>query len=194
MNKSKLILISGAPQVGKDTMGDYIINNVITPIVKYKMTTPLDKIFREIFPQLSDEEFYMYRETKKDIPQDVFKGKSLRQIYIELSENVIKPLFGKDYFGKYAGYVIKNSTVDTVITDCGFNYEIEALLSSVDTNIWDIHTFTILRPGYDYSGDSREPINFKKLNVHSHNNVYNSSTLEAYLSTIKDLIKDIEYS
>ena len=194
MNKNKLILINGAPQVGKDTMGDYIINNVITLIVKYKMTTPLDKIFREIFPQLSDEEFYMYRETKKDITQDIFKGKSLRQIYIELSENVIKPLFGKDYFGKYASHILNNNPVDTVITDCGFNYEIEALLSSINKDAWDIHTFTILRPGYNYSGDSREPINFKKLNVHSHNNVYNNSTLEAYLHTIQGLLKDIEYS
>ncbi len=194
MGKNKLILINGAPQVGKDTMGDYIINNVVTPIVKYKMTTPLDKIFREIFPQLSDEEFYMYRETKKDIPQDIFGGKSLRQIYIELSENVIKPLFGKDYFGKYAGHILNKNHIDTVITDCGFNYEIEALLSSIDKDAWDIHTFTILRPGYDYSGDSREPINFKKLNVHSHNNVYNTSTLEAYLHTIQGLLKDIEYS
>lgn len=158
----KIVLINGAPLAGKDTFGNIIINN--GDYKKYKFTTPMDKMIKEVF-SLTDEEFILYREKEKDIPQDCFNGLTLRQVYISFSETWAKKLFGVGFFGKMAGRYIRNNPANYVITDCGFNSEIESFVNEIKKDNYKIIGVNIYRPNYTFENDSREEVSFATFGI-----------------------------
>ena len=67
-------------------------------------------------------------ENDKDEPSEECFGAKPRDVYIKLSEDFCKPLFGKKIFGKVMEKQMKDllaaSTDHVVITDCGFAEEV----------------------------------------------------------------------
>ena len=73
-------------------------------VLHLEFKTKLIALVKEIY-FIDDEQWQsIYTNELKDIPMALFENKSPRQALIYVSEKVIKPKFGKDYFGKAAAH------------------------------------------------------------------------------------------
>lgn len=160
-----LIFLNGKPRSGKDAAGEMITG--IFGGTKVKMTEPIDAAFQSLF-DLEDWQFMMLREELKETPLpigDIDHGYSLRDFYIKFSEEFLKPLLGQGIFGHLASRRISELLADgnVVITDCGFNCEVEAIMNQIDIeghNVWGV---LIEREGTEW--DSREVIDFGRFDI-----------------------------
>ena len=150
----KCIILNSPPNAGKDFAAETIKSMYGAEVCSFKkpmfdiaktMTGLDEKAFMEI---------YNNRE-RKESPQRAFYGYSPRSFMIWLSEDVCKPHFGKDYFGKVAA---SNSCTErgTVFSDGGFPEEIAPLVAKFGAENVLIVRFT--RNGAVYEGDSRDYI------------------------------------
>lgn len=97
----------------------------------------------------------------KDKPNDMyFHGKTPRECYIAVAENLIKPLHGKDFFGKLLATEIRNRQINfgmsIVISDCGFHKEVAALLEELKM---PAILCKLKRDGHNFNKDSRSYLN-----------------------------------
>jgi hypothetical protein len=92
----------------------------------------------------------------KEMPRDELKGLSKREALIHVSENVIKPKYGKDYFGMKTAEKLDIS-LDYCFSDGGFVEEVYPLINRVGPEKMCI--VQIYRNGYTFSSDSRNYIN-----------------------------------
>lgn len=107
-----------------------------------------------------DEEQWklLYTRTSKEQPSEflIYNGEPIspRQAMINMSENVMKPLFGSDVFGKAAAFDLLEGF--NVFSDGGFEEEIEPLINEVGKS--NILIIKISRDGCTFEGDSRNYI------------------------------------
>src|SRR5690625_815823 len=105
MSKKKqveVILFNGPPGTGKDTAADYVVSlykgckeyNAIKLQFKDKLISLLCNIY-EVHPKYV--ELLLRDPKKKEVPNENFDGLSIRQALIKVSEEVIKPNYGKYY-------------------------------------------------------------------------------------------------
>jgi len=84
-------------------------------------------------------------------------GMSAREAQIWLSEDVMKPKFGKDVFGQIAANKIESIRPERcrrfVVTDCGFTEEAEVLVKRFPGQV---RVVQIQREGCSFDGDSRD--------------------------------------
>lgn len=163
-----VVLINGAPRSGKDTLAQPLLEKY--GFSKYKFTAPIDNTIKTLF-NLSDEDFNRLREVEKDVPQEVFNGLTMRKVLIDLSEDFVKPRFGKDFFGRIGADVVnKYSSSRVVVTDCGFGYEVQAFLDGLTkgTKVVGINTY---REGYTFENDSRHLVRFE-------NSIFNTGSVQ----------------
>ena len=108
---------------------------------------------------------------------------SPRQWLINVSENVVKPLAGKNYFGKALADSITSDLV--VVSDSGFMEEVMPLVERGH----DVYVLRIVRDGFTFEGDSRrylEPSHFYKTIQ-----VQNNGSLESYYNRLDSIVCDI---
>jgi hypothetical protein len=68
----------------------------------------------------------------KELPQDLLGGMSWRQAYIHYSENVIKPLHGKEWFGAQLLRQARETGADLIaVPDSGFIEETNHVIKNV---------------------------------------------------------------
>lgn len=154
MDKKYLVLFNGPPRCGKDTYAN--------ELKKYNPNIQLIHL-AEILKNSTHNAFglfnvpFDYFEETKDQPCDELYGAKPRDCYINMSEKVFKPLCGNDYFIKKAVEKIRSENNNIwVITDCGFDEEVEYISKCNDI----VCVYVILsRKGKDFSHDSRKYIN-----------------------------------
>ena len=155
----KVLVLNGPPSSGKDTIAKAIKNYAIQKglgihnVVLEKFATPLKRVYPALLNKtnlielehLKDEEFYGVE-------------RAIRKLQIGISEDVMKPLFGKDIFAKLLVDRIKHLRKDNlcVISDCGFNEEWRYLYYRCAKE--NILTVRLTRNGLNFLGDSREYI------------------------------------
>ena len=168
-----LIFVNGKPRSGKDTVGKCILNRVRWGKV-VKMTEPIDRAFQATF-NLTDEEFATLREDLKDSAVEVLPGLlpfTLREWYISFSEHFMKPLAGNGCFGAMAAQGIWEAVRHgiVVVTDCGFNSEVEAIMAARpdDIELDQVYGVRVVREGQEHTEwDSREAIRFRDFGIGS---------------------------
>lgn len=154
----RVVLLNGPPRCGKDTAAMGLVRGLqgICVPVHHKFATPLAAGVQGIFGVSRSRWDYLYA-TAKETPTPELLGMSPREAMIWLSEEVMKPKFGKDVFGRIAAEQIammKDAVV--VISDCGFAEEIIPVAREVG---WEnILIVNIYRPGCTYASDSRSYI------------------------------------
>ena len=168
-----LIFVNGKPRSGKDTVGKAILNRVRWGKI-VKMTEPIDRAFQATF-NLSDDEFATLREDLKDAAVEVLPGLlpfTLREWYIRFSEDFMKGLTGDGCFGAMAARgiweAVRNGIV--VVTDCGFNEEVAAIMAARpdDIPLDNVYGIRVVRSGQEHTDwDSREMIRFSDFNFGS---------------------------
>ncbi len=156
----KIILFNGPPRSGKDTATDFAMKHLGKRGIHYRFAAPLKDATHSLFGLKVPREYF---DECKNTPSPLFLGLSPRQAYIWMSEEAVKPKFGKDFFAKVAVHSIAQRIIESkktdgvvVISDCGFAEEVAALIEAFgQENVALVH---IKRPGTDFTNDSRSYI------------------------------------
>lgn len=157
---AKIIILNAPPGAGKDTIGALIKDYSPVPLLKMSFKAPMFDIACAMLGKRGYQKFleiYDDRE-QKEKPQPFLNGKSPREFMIWISEAVIKPQFGNEYFGwRFAEYA-NHADIPVICTDGGFPEEIKPLVRSEhEVVICRLH-----RSGYTFAGDSRDYINLER--------------------------------
>lgn len=155
----KVIFFNGPPGSGKDQCSEFACSKSPN-IQEYKMAKPLKDACHKLLGLSGGLKDY---ENLKPVDIGIILGgepigMTLRQFYIHISENVMKPIFGKDIFGKLAvaniREMVKNQNAEiVVISDSGFVEEAMPVVQEV--GIARALLIKLYRPGKDFSQDSR---------------------------------------
>lgn len=149
------VLLNGPPGVGKDTLAQALIPYGFTPMAfKEALYDTTIKYFKL---DLDAAEEFMRRCTQRDLKDEVWEltGLTPRVMLIMTSENVIKPLHGKGYFGRLAArYAEARGITTAIFSDSGFEEEAAELQNYFDQLII-IHLY---RDGCTFLKDSRKYI------------------------------------
>jgi hypothetical protein len=152
----KIIFLNGPPGCGKDVAADALSRDGWHAI---KFAAPLKRALSTLLG-LPEQDM----ENKDSIMPD---GRTtIRDLLIKISEEVIKPALGRDHFGKLAAKAILRTNKlyrfeKFVFSDSGFEDEVQGCLNYLNDHgmefTYDI--WKIVRPGCDFSGDSRSYLN-----------------------------------
>lgn len=165
-----IICLNGPPGSGKDTVGRMIAQMLGAGVVIDKFAAPLYEVANTLL-KMDDAEYYEWREVRKEESLMTWPT-TMRKLLIGISEDLIKPHMGKEYFGLQAAqrcvaeyknyddveptFFVKKDTI--IFTDSGFQYEYDAFLDKVCKEIPDVkvHLAQVHRHGCTFDGDSRE--------------------------------------
>lgn len=183
---SKVIILNAPPSAGKDIAADWIVEEFDAQHLRFK-----DQLYRvaakmagipltRMVTLASDRDY-------KEKPARFFRvgGKfvSPRQWLIHCSESIVKPLLGKDYFGKSLAESIERDLV--VASDGGFQEELVPVLTAGH----DVYVLRIERKGYTFEGDSRNYFDISP--AYRTILIENNGTLEQYKNKILNTVDDI---
>lgn len=179
-----IFLFNGPPGSGKGEACNYMARVYPWYVKKMSFKTKLVELTQLLYnvsPELWDD---WYTREGKEMSRKELNGLSCRQALIHISEDIIKPNFGKDYWGKaLMNNLPTNNTTDVFIDDAGFVEEVTPIIDKVgQDNVVLIH---IHREGCSFKGDSRSWIPddmFKNYYV-----INNDGDLPALYEKIKDL-------
>lgn len=157
----KIILLNGPKLSGKDTLADLIVERQDYTKMQFK-----GRLY-EIGAMVAGMELDHYitlctDRVTKDSPCEGFNYLTPREHLIHVSENVIKPLLGDDYFGLYlAGKIrfCRNTTTShgVVISDSGFEEELIPILKLTNyVGGAEVHVVRLYKNGCTFEGDSRD--------------------------------------
>jgi hypothetical protein len=196
---AKVIILNGPPCVGKDTLAHYFLEHLPysgNPIwVEHASFAKPLKQLNQIIYNLTDAEVKELDSNHilKNTPQERFRGKSWRQVNIDISLK-LKEEFGQDYFGKHLVQRIEArekiaplEPLNVVLTDGGFEEEAIPLIKKYGHD--NVHVIKLIRKDCDYSKDSRKYLDCEKLGIPQHDlhNIF----LDKYLLDGRKLIMDI---
>lgn len=151
----KIIVLNAPAGAGKDTLSEHIAWLSGAKMISNKQ--PLFDMARAI---LGDKSYGMFLSayndrTQKELPQHFLNGMSPRYFFIWLSESVIKPAFGKEYFGNRFLQAVNEAEENLIVSDIAFVDEILPLLrSEMQVSLYRLH-----REGFSFGiNDSRDYI------------------------------------
>jgi hypothetical protein len=129
----------------------------------------------------------------KDVPWDRLNGMSQRQFLIKISEEWVKPAFGKNWFGKALAFDISEEVAHEVvnlnfaISDGGFNEEIAPLIDVFGEENVRIFQWTRNGVTFESVGDSRRFItDYPKITKRLEDN--NGDNVAEFASYVYDCI------
>ena len=168
----KVVFCNGPPHAGKDEVGK-IINRRFKEAYILKFASALKLATHALYSvpvnRLSRDSY----EHCKDDPHEDFFGLTPRQAYIEVSERMVKPLHGADFFGRVlARHVrhLKPVAEIVIITDSGFVEEARPVIAEVGAA--NCLLLRLHRPECDFKGDSRGYIDLEPpvatVDIHNH--------------------------
>jgi hypothetical protein len=197
-----IFLFNGPPRSGKDAAADYFKDKGYKHLsFKYQLYKETAKYFDISY------EWFMNRyddRSVKEVPHMDLGHMSCREAMIYVSEKVVKPKRGLDYFGRQVANEI-DLNKDYAISDGGFVDELIPVINKVGSNNFVLVQLT--REGEDYSTDSRRYfdgnvvheyvnshktlINKKYVLNHKFNvktyRIHNNGTLTDFHSVLEDL-------
>lgn len=187
---AKIIILNAPPGAGKDTIGKMI--SFYSPSDQCRIISFKEPMFDIALAILGKENYQRFMlvyddREQKERPQTFLMGMSPREFMIWISEDVIKPKFGKDYFGVRFNQKVKECDAPVVCTDGGFPDEIIALINAGN----EVKLCRLHRDGFTFAGDSR---NYIRINPYYHKNGYSEHDYKLVDKqpnvTVKEIISD----
>jgi len=170
--KDVCLLINGPPSSGKDTAALFIRDNYSAKydVQLLRFSDPLKDSICSWLGIRRGSEGERLLELKKDVPDHRLNGLSYRQAQIKLSEDHIKPIYGKQQFGRWAAEKVlvkleqaKHKTLSInrkpvmfVFPDSGFAHE--AWPVQMEFVFPDFALMHLHRDTCNYDNDSRSYI------------------------------------
>lgn len=148
--KTKVVILNAPSKSGKDAVAEHMCGNGL-PYARREFKDKLYDLVMCIYG-VNEGDFFRIYSSDKELPLECFGGLSVRQAMIKVSEEVIKPNFGKDYFGKQLAGSLVGGMVN-VVSDGGFIEELVPVIEAVGEE--NILIIRIAREGYTFKGDSR---------------------------------------
>ena len=154
----KIILLNGPPRSGKDATGK-LLESMMDKACVLKFAEPVKMSAHAVMRMLKGSGTVPLSEafdTCKDEPSPYFFGLSPREVYIAISENLCKPLFGEAVFGELMATQIREKQEEGfdnfIITDSGFQKEAEVLEHHFGEQVYLVN---LHRDGATFTNDSR---------------------------------------
>lgn len=153
----QIIILNAPPGAGKDTIGGLVKDYSPVPLRTLSFKKPMFEIAQAM---LGDYYFGLFmaaydNRDEKEKPLAILNGLTPRQFMIWISETVIKPQFGDQYFGRRFVEEARRDMIPVICTDGGFPSEIKPLISAgFKVDVCRLH-----RSGYTFEGDSRDYLN-----------------------------------
>ena len=154
----KVIILNSPPNSGKDHGAEALCKyfySIGLPAHPKEFKKALFKAVKSAYGIDEEQWGLLYTRTSKEQPSEflIYNGEPIspRQAMINMSENVMKPLFGSDVFGKAAAFDLLDGF--NVFSDGGFEEEIEPIKSEVGKE--NILIIKLSRMGCTFDGDSR---------------------------------------
>jgi hypothetical protein len=149
------VIFNGPPGSGKDEACHFLKTNY-----GYKHLQMKDELFIDTAEYYGVSlEWFMngYDDrTLKEFPRDELGGISKRQALIHVSETVMKPKHGKDYYGRKTAEKM-DQVSSYCFSDGGFIEEILPVINTIGQE--NICIVQLYRTGCSFSSDSRNYIN-----------------------------------
>jgi hypothetical protein len=162
--KPTILILNGPPECGKDTIGKMLHDQIGCALTSFKFD-----LYAETAKHFSvDIDWLIHKATDrefKDVKQFSMLGsRTPRGALIHVSEDVCKPEFGNDYFGKLSARRIVdmmyiNPIEVIVFTDGGFKDEIPPL-----QEVGEVYIIQLKGRG-SFEGDSRSFINLPSIDT-----------------------------
>jgi hypothetical protein len=164
-----IVLLNGPPYSGKDTAAKALVAWRGGPKVAIiRMSETIKRIAHDLYGLPPDTPVEAFSGCK-DLPNAAFGGNTPRYVYIQVSEEMVKPVLGEDWFGHVA--VIRAKAAQqrgarvVVFPDSGFDAEAEPLCRAFGRrNVMLIRIHASTR-GMSFANDSRSHIELP--DVHS---------------------------
>lgn len=158
-----IVVFNGPPNSGKDHAAKAMSEHYAAP--QFEMKAPLRKFAHDYLAAFFNWDYAQAEKMCNDIEASkilkdtytiaAFGGRTWRQMLIHISEDVVKPLFGKDAFGRAAAQAVYNSDSPICFfSDGGFQIEIEEL-----RKVGTVLVIQISRQGCSWGADSRGYVN-----------------------------------
>lgn len=154
MSNKTVIILNGPPGSGKDTIADFIAAEFYADHLRFKtklyaITALINNIELDTFMKYASDQ-----DAKDSVK--LARGLTARQLLIETSENVIKPYYGKEYFGNDVGdSILKSDKSLFVLSDGGFPEELISMIGAGQLNHSDVVIVKLYRNGCSFDNDSR---------------------------------------
>lgn len=132
MRTPTIVILNGLPSCGKDTLGNYMQS--CSTFFRKEFKEPLIKATMGLYDLEWEAVNRISTRENKELPQPELGGISWRDALIHTSEEVVKPMFGKDIFGRRMVKRLKEDYdrifggCDFIFSDGGFVEEIQALV------------------------------------------------------------------
>ena len=197
----KILFISAPPRAGKDSFCNVFCNlGVYENVICDRFAESLYQTIPRIF-QIDPSEWEWIYENEKSSPSHLLCGMTPREAMIWVSEDVIKPKFGKDFFGlktvdrlKKTLYMQQQEDHIVLINGLGFYEEGKAVVDWIGAN--NCYHLSISKKGCNYSNDSRRPVSPAMLGI-SDDHIFkidNNSSLENLSQKAKEIYKSIDFT
>ena len=149
----KVVILNCPPRSGKDTIALEIAKRCEDFTIlsfKYKLI----EIALTVSGLKKEEWMVRYESNKKEEPWEKLGGLSQRNYLIKISEEWVKPVHGKTYFGdRVLEDIQRHENNSFIIPDGGFEEEVQPLYKALGENLlilqWD-------RKGCTFELDSRD--------------------------------------
>ena len=155
-----IVIFNGPPASGKDEAASLYKEKYGFGNLSFKY-----QLFKETVKHFEvDERWFMegYNDrAQKEKSEFALQGMSRREAMIHVSEDIIKPKKGLDYFGKSVAEEIFEDK-NYALADGGFVEELEPIIEKVGAE--NIVIVQLTREGCDYSSDSRKYFNGRLIN------------------------------
>ena len=178
LNQKMAVVFNGPPKSGKDFICDSLIDLSCNEFNHLRFKDKLFELVQCIYDIDKETFFKIYNNREmKDLPHPAFNMLSPRQAMIYVSEVVIKPRFGKNYFGKIAAKNMKHGM--NVFSDGGFIEELVPVYYESEGNLL---IFRVHKDECNFSKDSRGYID--KCEDARIIDIYNNSTKEDFVKEV----------
>lgn len=180
----KLIILNAPKNCGKDVVAEHLVNMYNFHHVEFK--APVEKLVKSFYSLTDKEHELLYRRENKEVPQSYLMNKSIRDCYIHVSENVIKPMFGRDVFGVLLADSLQSGV--SVSSDGGFTEEISAVAEVIGEE--NILIIQIHAEGRTFDGDSRDYLYVDGVRTVSVNNLFTPQFFEDVERAVNNWLED----